>query len=75
MTNKVATPLDKIRPLNPPSGWVIWYEDITAALRMTGYAKLLKGKGSADFHAGDVSDDAAAKAKENGKINKIRHAA
>ncbi|CCE35426.1 uncharacterized protein CPUR_06856 [Claviceps purpurea 20.1] len=22
MTNKVATPLDKIRPLNPPSGWV-----------------------------------------------------
>ncbi|KAG6293825.1 hypothetical protein E4U45_006525 [Claviceps purpurea] len=23
MTNKVATPLDKIRPLNPPSGWVI----------------------------------------------------
>ncbi|KAG6194812.1 hypothetical protein E4U35_000355 [Claviceps purpurea] len=64
MTNKVATPLDKIRPLNPPSGWVIWYEDVTAALRMTGYAKLLKGKGSADFHAGDVGDDAAAKAKE-----------
>ncbi|KAG6030231.1 hypothetical protein E4U40_008048, partial [Claviceps sp. LM458 group G5] len=46
---KIAYPLDKIRPLDSSAGWVSWHEDITAALRMAGFGKLLKGKRSADF--------------------------
>ncbi|KAG6278893.1 hypothetical protein E4U48_000304 [Claviceps purpurea] len=64
--SKVSFPLDKIRPLNSPAGWVAWQEDITAALRMAGFGKLLKGKRGANFVAGDhLGETEALKAKED----------
>ncbi|KAG5973679.1 hypothetical protein E4U58_004617 [Claviceps cyperi] len=66
MTNmsKTTPPLDKIRPLNSLAGWVAWHEDMTTALRMSGFGKLLKRKRSADFAAGDLDDADAMKAEE-----------
>ncbi|KAG6149702.1 hypothetical protein E4U26_005683 [Claviceps purpurea] len=54
---KTSYPLDTIRHLRSPGGW-------SAALRMYGLGKLLKGKRSADFEAGDLGDAEALKAKE-----------
>ncbi|KAG6094984.1 hypothetical protein E4U30_002885 [Claviceps sp. LM220 group G6] len=61
MSSKISYNLDKIRSLNSSTGWVPWKEDVTAALRMSGFGNLLKGKRDAEFETSDGHDASEAR--------------
>ncbi|KAG6176676.1 hypothetical protein E4U10_000475, partial [Claviceps purpurea] len=66
MSSKISYILDKIWSLNSIAGWVTWKEDVTTALRMSGFGNLLKGKRDAESETSDGLDAESQKPNHQG---------